>query len=131
MSTLEHLPPLMGFPQEEYHEGKSMVPFYTCVIGPFRVYVFSVFNDPAKGWRIERCTRQVSKNAAEQFMGNAATSWTMDHTDPVALLGIIHRITTEGPDEELEALSDASGADDSIPSLDLAARCAPAVTDWE
>lgn len=88
------LPPLMGFPEEEYCKHLNSVPFYTCVIKPYRVFVYhAIF---VNAWRIELID---ASHGVDMFVGAGSQGfkWDMPYSDdPLTLLSVIHKVTSEG-----------------------------------
>ena len=96
---MNEYPPLMGFPQEEIGEPSWCVPFYTCVIGPFRIYVYSVGGiHHDEEWMMERTINIPDKRADQQFFNSSGVQWTVP-SDPLTVKALIHNVTSESNDE--------------------------------
>lgn len=110
-----NLPPSMGFQHEEYYNGNWCVPYYTCLVGPFRIYVYHPGGLSAEGWVIERKVDDPKKTHASQFFGvdvvaePKAMVFHMPIIDPLACMAIINDITSESNND-----ADPTGADENV-----------------
>ena len=112
-SEAENLPPMMGFPQECIIETGWCVPFYTCVIGPFRVFVYFQGGLKDEGWTLERVVNEPHKKPENLFFGGANIShgrkeWPM-HPDPLTVKILIHHVTSESNNDEPDPTGAAYG----------------------
>jgi hypothetical protein len=115
----EGLPPLMGFPQEKWDDPSSMVPFYTCVIGPFRIYVYCPGGAKVEGWCIERKVNDVKASAGGQFFTYGSETGNIVHMpypDTLALMCVIRELTSESnaPESSEDATHPADTTDDVL-----------------
>lgn len=98
------LPPLMGFPQEHYHDTSWCVAFYTCLIGPFRIFVYHPGGIQAEGWVIEHKVNDPAIAVEKQFFDYGGTSkcinYHMPHPDPLACMSIIQKVTSESNEDD-------------------------------
>jgi hypothetical protein len=95
------LPPFMGFSNEGYVEAGWCVPFYTCLVGPLRVFVYFPGSNVSKGWAVECIVDNPARPPENQFFGThedpTLVKADINCTDPVTLMSIIQHITQEGP----------------------------------
>lgn len=120
------LPPLMGFPQEEYYNPSSYVPFYTCLIGPFRIFIYCPGGIVAEGWVIERKANDPALPVVDQFFdytGNSAgTLFDMHVPDPLACMAIIQQVTSESNED-----ASPTGPDENVLAPHLTEGCLPTI----
>jgi hypothetical protein len=111
-AIVEGLPPLMGFPSEEYHDGaKISVPYYTCLIGPFRVFVYCPSGIADKGWLVERKVDLPTLVPQRQFFdSHHLDRYEIIHSDPIMLMAIIWEITSESNEDAARP----TGSDDNV-----------------
>lgn len=101
-----NLPPFMGFQQEAYEDGGTFTAFYTCVIGPFRVFVYCPGGLPDDGWVVERKVNEPTRPAATQFFswsdrtGDNRTTMQTNTRDPIAIMAAIQHLTSESNEQE-------------------------------
>lgn len=107
------LPPPMGFSQEEYVAPDFVTGFYTCVVGPFRVFVWESFRDL---WLLQLGINGGSSEIAKQFTGTDTKHYEIEGRDALALKAIIYDLTSEGNEDEP---AHTTGATDSIPPLHI------------
>jgi hypothetical protein len=100
-AIIEGLPPLMGFSFEKHYDGAEFsVPYYTCLIGPFRIFAYCPSGMAGKGWIIERKVEVVSMTPQQQFFGGVSPDrYEFEHNDPLMLMAIIRDITSESNED--------------------------------
>lgn len=131
MSNAPHgLPPFMGFPQEEYIPGSLFIPTYTCVVGPFRIFVYHPGGLLEGELAVERKVNDPSRDAAAQFLGTEEGQpyWATTDGDPFTLMSIIHDITSEGKEDEVP--TPTASATDLVSTPQDKVR-ASLVNDWK
>ena len=109
MSDFIELPPLMGFPQEGHVDPPHNCDFYKCVVGPFRVFVWGDFDH----WLTQVVVNGLHNDAITQFR-NTHTKHYRTPKDPITLMCVIHRLTSESNDD---ATTHPSSADEDVLAL--------------
>jgi hypothetical protein len=88
------VPPLLGFPQEQHIAPEYNCPYYTCVMGPFRVFVWEGLDAE---WLIQAVVNDPQQDITKQFT-SANTRHYRVGRDPITLQCVIRDITSEGND---------------------------------
>lgn len=101
---LSLLPPSMGFPMEEWCDGGTVyVAYYTCVIGPFRVFVYVPGGLPDVNWYVERKVNNTRKAHTEQFFNSHghrnSVVFDTNCQDPLTVMAIIRELTSESNED--------------------------------
>jgi hypothetical protein len=84
------LPPLMGFPQEELLNPPHNCDFYTCVIEPFRVFVWGAIGT----WLVQVGVNHPAMDIVKQFR-DTMTDHHRILREPIALMCVIRELTSE------------------------------------